>query len=115
MQFLVGDLGKEVEKSVTLSANCPIIGADGGPSAVRYALRDAGHIKFSEEILPQGYKEMIFPVGEGGEYDVCVFIGESGAYEASGFVGEGGAYEACGFDATTLSGEDVEMGGTGRD
>ena len=28
---------------------------------MRYALRDAGLIEFTEELLPQGYMELIFP------------------------------------------------------
>merc|ERR1711871_222648 len=38
-----------------------LIGADGGGSAVRYALRESKQVTFSEELLSHGYKEMPFP------------------------------------------------------
>ena len=45
----------------TVQCAGPLIGADGGGSAVRYAMRDAGVCEFSEDMLGSGYKEMIFP------------------------------------------------------
>lgn len=45
---------------VTLPENCPIIGADGGPSKVRKSLVEAGLMSSSEDILEQGYKELRF-------------------------------------------------------
>eukprot|EP00397_Hematodinium_sp_SG-2012_P046735 GEMP01052921.1.p1 GENE.GEMP01052921.1~~GEMP01052921.1.p1 ORF type:complete len:470 (+),score=106.12 GEMP01052921.1:103-1512(+) len=54
---------------VTLPPHCPVIGSDGGPSAVRYALRDAGYITFSEDVLKLGYKEItFFANSETGDY-----------------------------------------------
>jgi len=47
-------------KEVVLPPNCPIIGADGGPSAVRRVLKNHGLIEYSEEILEQVYKEITF-------------------------------------------------------
>ena len=38
-----------------------LFGVDGGGSAVRYAMRRAGHTEFYEEFINSGYKEMIFP------------------------------------------------------
>ena len=53
----VDDGGREV--AVTCAG--PLVGADGAGSALRYALRDAGHCSFVEEKLESGYKEMSFP------------------------------------------------------
>ncbi len=39
---------------------CPLIGADGAGSRLRYALRDAGALSFREELCSQGYKEVSF-------------------------------------------------------
>jgi len=47
-------------KKVTLPENCPVIGADGGPSKVRKSLMKAGLISSTEDILEQGYKELSF-------------------------------------------------------
>lgn len=38
-----------------------LFACDGAGSAVRYALRDAGHCDFSEEFITHGYKEIMFP------------------------------------------------------
>eukprot|EP01013_Petalomonas_cantuscygni_P009696 TRINITY_DN22586_c0_g1_i1.p1 TRINITY_DN22586_c0_g1~~TRINITY_DN22586_c0_g1_i1.p1 ORF type:complete len:574 (+),score=135.87 TRINITY_DN22586_c0_g1_i1:134-1855(+) len=38
-----------------------IVAADGGGSAVRYALRDRGALSFDEDLLTHGYKEVTFP------------------------------------------------------
>ena len=39
----------------------PIIAADGAGSRMRYALRDAGVLDFTEDLCVQGYKEIQFP------------------------------------------------------
>ena len=39
----------------------PLVGADGGGSGVRYALKRAGLCSFEESMLEAGYKEMVFP------------------------------------------------------
>lgn len=61
MTFFVGDPKEGNTRDVELAPNTPIIGGDGGPSKVRYVLRDKKLSDFTEEILPQGYKELIFP------------------------------------------------------
>ncbi len=38
---------------VVVDAGCPVIGADGGGSRLRYCLRDAGLTTFTEEKCPQ--------------------------------------------------------------
>ena len=48
-----------VEKKIVVSG--PIIGADGAGSKLRYQLRDAGILDFTEEFCVQGYKEIQFP------------------------------------------------------
>ena len=53
----VDDGGREV----AVKCAGPLVGADGAGSALRYALRDAGHCSFVEEKLESGYKEMSFP------------------------------------------------------
>ena len=60
------------EVIVQLPVGCPVIGADGGPSKVRYALRDAGKIDFSEDLLCQGYREMMFPANEQSYPGYCM-------------------------------------------
>lgn len=47
-----------------------VVGADGGGSAIRYAMRDAKFTDFGEEMLSHGYKEMIFPKNTSGSMDV---------------------------------------------
>jgi len=47
-------------KTVTLPADCPVIGADGGPSRVRKSLAESGLISYTEDILSQMYKEVSF-------------------------------------------------------
>lgn len=47
------------EKKVIV--NGPVIGADGAGSRLRYHLRDAGVLDFTEEFCVQGYKEIEFP------------------------------------------------------
>ncbi len=61
MVFFEGDPKDGKTREVELPPNTPVIGADGGPSKVRYVLRDKKACEFTEEILPQGYKELIFP------------------------------------------------------
>jgi len=48
--------GNTYAKTIT----CPLIGADGAGSRLRYALRDAGALSFKEELCSQGYKEVSF-------------------------------------------------------
>jgi kynurenine 3-monooxygenase len=50
----------------------PIIAADGAGSRVRYALRDAGVLDFTEDLCVQGYKEIQFPrnPGKPGGYNL---------------------------------------------
>ena len=43
----------------------PIIAADGAGSRMRYALRDAGVLDFTEDLCVQGYKEIQFPRANG--------------------------------------------------
>lgn len=45
-----------------------IIGADGAFSAVRNAMHTKGKIKFTEDFLEHGYKELRIPPGEGGSF-----------------------------------------------
>jgi len=46
-----------------------VIGADGGGSAVRNILGQCGCLHFTEDICPQGYKEIFFPKkSSGGSY-----------------------------------------------
>jgi kynurenine 3-monooxygenase len=63
--------GNKVGSTLNLDARF-VIGSDGGGSRVRNALSAAGAVKFSEEMLSHGYKEMPFPSksgpGKAGEY-----------------------------------------------
>ena len=68
MVFFEGDPKDEKTRDVELSPNTPVIGADGGPSKVRYIMRDKKITDFTEEILQQGYKELMFPAKDGPAY-----------------------------------------------
>lgn len=46
---------------VKLHVRCPVIACDGAGSRVRYALKSAGLTSFTEDVLPRGYKEVLFP------------------------------------------------------
>ena len=46
----------------------PVIGTDGSASAIRTEMMRYGRFNFSQEYLDYGYKELIIPVGAGGEY-----------------------------------------------
>ncbi|CAD7934622.1 unnamed protein product [Amoebophrya sp. A120] len=54
--------------SVELDPHTPVFGCDGGPSGLRYSLRDQGFLTFKEEILGQSYRELIFPKNSEGGY-----------------------------------------------
>jgi len=62
-----GGIGQNVTKqakTVSKVIEVPfdhVFGCDGGGSAIRYAMRDAGYTSFYEEYVNSGYKEMIFP------------------------------------------------------
>ena len=53
--------GREVEAQV-------VFGADGAPSAVRESLAAAGKCERTLDMLPDGYKELLFPADEEGGY-----------------------------------------------
>ncbi|CAD7947280.1 unnamed protein product [Amoebophrya sp. A25] len=55
-------------KTVNLGANVPVFGCDGGPSGVRYSLKEQGFLTFTEEILGQSYREIMFPKAKAGGY-----------------------------------------------
>mmetsp|Transcript_123444 Transcript_123444/g.308471 ORF Transcript_123444/g.308471 Transcript_123444/m.308471 type:complete len:564 (-) Transcript_123444:93-1784(-) len=40
---------------------CPVIACDGAGSRARYALNRSGLTTFTEDIIPRGYKEVLFP------------------------------------------------------
>eukprot|EP00656_Telonema_subtile_P036430 TRINITY_DN4041_c0_g2_i7.p1 TRINITY_DN4041_c0_g2~~TRINITY_DN4041_c0_g2_i7.p1 ORF type:complete len:374 (+),score=100.60 TRINITY_DN4041_c0_g2_i7:677-1798(+) len=46
---------------VRIRCDCPVVACEGAGSRVRYALRHQGLSDFSEDILPRGYKEVLFP------------------------------------------------------
>jgi len=48
-------------RRLRVRVHCPIVACDGAGSRVRYALKRAGHTSFTEDILPRGYKEVLFP------------------------------------------------------
>ncbi|MGE0706627.1 MAG: FAD-dependent oxidoreductase [Planctomycetota bacterium] len=45
-----------------------VFGADGAPSAVRAGLVDAGLAEHRMDLLPDGYKELLFPAAPGGGF-----------------------------------------------
>jgi len=51
-----------VKSRLVATCDCPVLGADGAGSRLRYALRDAGFCSFTEDFCPQGYKELMFPI-----------------------------------------------------
>lgn len=51
----------ETREALRVSAACPVIACDGAGSRVRYALRRSGLTSFTEDVLPRGYKEILFP------------------------------------------------------
>jgi kynurenine 3-monooxygenase len=55
----------QLESGKSISAEV-IIGADGGGSAVRRALKRLGHVEFTEEFINHGYKELTIPPGPEG-------------------------------------------------
>jgi kynurenine 3-monooxygenase len=59
-----------VEKKILVSG--PIIGADGAGSKLRYQLRDAGVLDFTEEFCVQGYKEIEFPKNPNNPGGFCL-------------------------------------------
>jgi len=62
LNFTQGPPSKpEKQKKLRVRVHCPVIACDGGGSRVRYALRKAGVSSFTEDILPRGYKEVLFP------------------------------------------------------
>lgn len=68
---------------VRVCAECPIIACDGAGSRVRYALRRSGLTNFSEDVLPRGYKEVLFPKPE---HDFGA-SGKDGGEPCEGFYG----------------------------
>eukprot|EP00939_MAST-03C_sp_MAST-3C-sp1_P000830 g830.t1 len=60
LRFEIGD-GDSAPLEV--SCECPVLGADGAGSRLRYAMRDAGALTFEESFCSQGYKELMFPKG----------------------------------------------------
>lgn len=80
LNFTKGPPGKpEKQERMRVRVHCPVIACDGGGSRVRYALRKSNLTTFTEDILPRGYKEVLFP--NPGDND----------FGAAG----GGAREAC--------------------
>mmetsp|Transcript_21583 Transcript_21583/g.54504 ORF Transcript_21583/g.54504 Transcript_21583/m.54504 type:complete len:558 (-) Transcript_21583:482-2155(-) len=67
-----GEKPKEVEETVLLPPHVPVFGCDGGPSGLRYSMRDQGLLSFKEEILGQGYRELIFPKNPDREDGYCM-------------------------------------------
>lgn len=63
---------------------CPVIACDGAGSRARYALRRAGLTTFAEDIIPRGYKEVLFP--DPGEADFGA-KGEGGREPCNGRYG----------------------------
>jgi len=65
-QMIGGGVGEKTKQTSSSGSRQKIkydylFGVDGGGSAVRYAMRDAGFTEFYEEFINSGYKEMIFP------------------------------------------------------
>ncbi|KNC82062.1 hypothetical protein SARC_05655 [Sphaeroforma arctica JP610] len=61
----------EVASGEVVDVQCDtILGCDGGGSAVRYAMRDHGVTNFTEDLLPDGYKELQFPKDVSGCEDM---------------------------------------------
>lgn len=56
---------------ISLSSNAPIFGADGAPSAVRKSLEATEVCDASVEMLPDGYKELLFPAASAGDYSMA--------------------------------------------
>mmetsp|Transcript_57131 Transcript_57131/g.99909 ORF Transcript_57131/g.99909 Transcript_57131/m.99909 type:complete len:577 (+) Transcript_57131:71-1801(+) len=49
------------KQCIQVNAACPVIACDGAGSRIRYAMRHAGLTNFEEDLLTQGYKEVLFP------------------------------------------------------
>eukprot|EP00747_Dinoflagellata_sp_TGD_P169513 gnl/TRDRNA2_/TRDRNA2_198667_c0_seq1.p1 gnl/TRDRNA2_/TRDRNA2_198667_c0~~gnl/TRDRNA2_/TRDRNA2_198667_c0_seq1.p1 ORF type:complete len:576 (+),score=139.18 gnl/TRDRNA2_/TRDRNA2_198667_c0_seq1:96-1823(+) len=85
LNFVQGPPNKPEElKYLKVKVMCPIIACDGGGSRVRYALKRAGVLEFSEDLLSRGYKEVLFPKPEGEGFG-CK--GDSGSEPCDGRFG----------------------------
>ncbi|KAF4656418.1 hypothetical protein FOL47_008918 [Perkinsus chesapeaki] len=49
------------EHTVDISPDTAVVGCDGAGSRLRYALKDAGVLTFTEDMLDHDYKELTFP------------------------------------------------------
>ena len=58
LHFFQGDKHRRIQ------CNCPIIACDGAGSRTRLAMRHAGLTSFQSQLLPRGYKEVLFPKPE---------------------------------------------------
>lgn len=73
------------ESHLRVKVVCPVIACDGAGSRVRYALRRAGLTTFTEDVIPRGYKEVLFP--NPGENDFGAKGGGSGREPCEGRFG----------------------------
>lgn len=96
-----------------------VYGADGAYSAVRGRLQRIGRVDFSQEFLTHGYKELTFPAGPDGDYQIetnALHIWPRGTHMMIALPNPDGSFtgtlfwpyaDTVGFDSVT-SADDVE-------